>query len=537
MKSAPIESNEEERLEALRAFDILDTPFEPVFDDFTRIASQICSTPIALISLVDADRQWFKSAVGLDAPQTPRDISFCGHAIYGKDLFEVENALDDERFVDNPLVTGAPHIRFYAGQPLITSAGLGIGTLCVIDRVPHHLNESQKDTLKVLARLLVQQLETRIHLRREEELNRQLEAEIALRGKMFASASVAVLVLDGQGYIEKMSAGAARLLRRDIRTLDNKEHFSSICVPKSFLTYQSTELITAEELLKNALSHEELPTVGECRLQQDDGNTVSAHISLSVFVNELGELHNIFVFLSDLSERDALESVKHEFISVVSHELRTPLTSIRASLGLLEAGVLGDIPERATEVIKIASRNAQRLTELVNDILDAEKLMSGKMELHFVPIDLNALIRQTIEVNKGYAQTYQVTFEYVEDPALPAIIGDEGRVVQVLTNLLSNAAKFSSNGDRVDIRAISAGRVVRIEIQDYGTGIPVDFQDKIFGKFSQANNSSTRQRGGTGLGLSICQQLVQKMGGEIGFISQPNEGSVFWFSLPIGNQF
>ncbi|MES2408144.1 MAG: PAS domain S-box protein [Pseudomonadota bacterium] len=174
MKSAPIKNNEAARLAALRQYDILDTPTEAEFDDFTRLASQICGTPIALISLVDDKRQWFKSRHGIDVPETPRDISFCGHAIHEQEIFEIPNALEDERFRDNPLVTSDPNIRFYAGAPLRTSDGHGIGTLCVIDSVPHKLTEAQRDALTILSRLVIRRLELRDAINRESRLNEEL---------------------------------------------------------------------------------------------------------------------------------------------------------------------------------------------------------------------------------------------------------------------------------------------------------------------------------------------------------------------------
>ncbi len=178
---------EEQRLLALHRYNLLDTPPEAVFDDITRIASEVCGTPIALISIVDESRQWFKSKVGLDAAETPRDIAFCDHAIRGDLLFEVTDAAEDFRFKDNPLVTGDPNIRFYSGMPLTTDDGFNLGTLCVIDRKPRELTTAQKQCLSALARQLVLQLELRRSLADEQRTREELHSQYDERTRLEAA--------------------------------------------------------------------------------------------------------------------------------------------------------------------------------------------------------------------------------------------------------------------------------------------------------------------------------------------------------------
>lgn len=174
MIEAPLPRSEAERIKALLDYELLDTPPEPQFDDLTALASNICETPIALISLVDSNRQWFKSAVGLAAKETSRKIAFCSHAILQQRLFEIEDARQDERFADNPLVTGDPQIRFYAGAPLETATGHRLGTLCVIDRSPRALSSQQQEALRALARQAVALMELRRHIGQREHLLNEL---------------------------------------------------------------------------------------------------------------------------------------------------------------------------------------------------------------------------------------------------------------------------------------------------------------------------------------------------------------------------
>jgi PAS domain S-box-containing protein len=234
----------------------------------------------------------------------------------------------------------------------------------------------------------------------------------------------------------------------------------------------------------------------------------------------------------DITERRKVDRLKNEFVSTVSHELRTPLTSIRGALGLLSGGAAGAFPEKAAEMINIAYRNTDRLSRLINDILDIEKIESGKMQLNIKSHRLPPMLVQAIEANAGYAAQYGVEFVLRDDAPDVSINVDSDRLQQVLSNLLSNAAKFSPAGSRIDLWASRTGDTLRIGVTDRGSGIPDEFRDKIFQKFSQADASDTRQKGGTGLGLSISQAIVERMRGEIGFESGMGAGTTFWVDLP-----
>ncbi len=399
MKHVPLHPRESERLRVLRSLDILDTDQEQAYDDLARLAACVCDAPVALISLIDEQRQWFKSECGMAVEETPRDWAFCAHAILGQQLLVVEDASRDGRFRDNPFVTGAPYVRFYAGAPLVMEEGLAVGTLCVVGYESRSLSPEQADALQVLARQVVQQLE----------------------------------------------------LRR-----------------------------------------------------------------------RLGQLHR-------------LDRAKDEFIAMVSHEMQTPLTSVCGSLSLLRHGKAGRLDQDASQMVDLAHRNAERLRDIVQDILELTKLEAGGLQVERQVLDLQALVSRALELNRRQFDrgAHAVLQDGIDSEVW--IHGDEQCLLQVLGRLISNAAKFASDGDRVEVRLRTAEQTARIEITDHGPGISASDQTLLFGKFQQIGSGEHRKLPGTGLGLHICKRIVELHRGELGVESYPNERTTFHISLPLAN--
>ncbi|MCF6323118.1 MAG: PAS domain-containing sensor histidine kinase [Gammaproteobacteria bacterium] len=232
-----------------------------------------------------------------------------------------------------------------------------------------------------------------------------------------------------------------------------------------------------------------------------------------------------------LQEAEEASRFKSEFTSTVSHELRTPLTSIRGSLGLIASGVMGTLKPEIGRLIAIACNNTERLLFLINDILDISKIESGKMDFVMGPVDLKVVLLQSIEANQAYGEQYEVKYHLNDVVDGTTVYADTDRLMQVLNNLLSNAAKFSPKGVEVDINVIRKDEMIRIEVRDYGSGIPEQFKSRIFEKFSQADGSDTRQVGGTGLGLNISKAIVEQMSGVIGFNVPEGQGTIFYIDI------
>lgn len=237
-----------------------------------------------------------------------------------------------------------------------------------------------------------------------------------------------------------------------------------------------------------------------------------------------------FTLIEDISERKEIEQIKDEFISIVSHELRTPLTSIHGSLRLLNAGKFGSLGGKNQQPIGLAEKNTDRLVRLVNDILDLQRMDSGKTTIEKQPCDAAELIVTAAETMQELARQQEIVLEAA--PTSIPLVADPDCIIQTLTNLLSNAIKFSSAHSTVKIQAEERGDDILFQVSDRGRGIPPNKLKTIFERFQQVDASDARNKQGTGLGLAICHQIVELHRGKIWVESTPNEGSTFYFTLP-----
>ena len=780
-------TQEQRRLHALETLEIPSTP-DVRLDEICALVAEICDTPAAAISLVEADQIWFRSRKGIAAQRVRRQGSPCDETILGDEVFQIPDSRKDAHSGRGFIAVGDQNFRFYAGAPIRISDGQAIGVLCVLHPEPRHLNVMEANTLRTFAHQVGMHFELNLRIRnseREARTRQRVESALTVE-RNFVSAvldtvGALVVVLDTAGRIVRFNricetiSGFAltdvaghtlwdtlipeeeredeirtfehlrdgsfpfeyenRWRTRDGRVrriqwtatplLDSQKqaafliatgidvtlqrqaevtlresearyrqliegslgavfthdadgillslntygaenlgyraedmlgrpvsHFMTPASAAEFdqylvtlmeegeaqgtfellhrngeahvLAYRNrlmeeaqdepyalcfavdiTEKVRAEEQLSELTSQsnsildsvgdgifgtdlngvltvcnpagaemlgykpEEIATeilghnihklahhshpdgnaydLADCPILNSVRGTKTVRVASEVFwrkdgtsfpveyvacpIVKEGRPTGIVVAFTDTTERRALDRMKDEFVSTVSHELRTPLTSMRASLGLIASGALQSRPEKQRQMLDIAIGNTDRLVNLVNDILELERIGSGKAELQRGQVDAGSLMRRASELLSTPAAKAGIEFR-IDDPGV-TIWADADRIIQTLTNLISNAIKFSPNGGTITLRAAKVSlREARIEVQDQGRGIPVDKLESIFERFQQVDASDSRQMGGTGLGLAICRSIVTQHGGRIWAESQPGKGAKFLFTLP-----
>ncbi len=373
-----------------------------------------------------------------------------------------------------------------------------------------------KDELEATNRKLIDEIAERTRIEGE------LRDSYQFLERIMDCATNAIYVIDLGGRFVRLNHAASVLTGYEIEELIGQP-FSVLFTPNT--------LPPVQEQFMRAAVHGEAVRSQETEIVRKDG-----HICVISFsgapMREEGGISAVVGTAEDITERKKVERMKDEFISTVSHELRTPLTSIRGSLGLMRGDIGGELPEQAKQFTEIAYKNCDRLLNLINDLLDIQKLESGEMRFSFEICELPALVDHAVEINQAFADQYDVRLTVTQRLAAASANIDKERFIQVLTNLFSNAVKFSPAGQSVDISMRREEGNIHIAVSDRGPGIPGKFRSRVFQKFAQADASDAREKGGTGLGLAITKFLVEKMGGSIFFESSSENGTTFHVRIP-----
>jgi PAS domain S-box-containing protein len=354
--------------------------------------------------------------------------------------------------------------------------------------------------------------ELNVHLSRHKQL-------------ILNSAGEGIFGLNADGVATFVNPSAARMLGWSVDELVGRELHRIIHSEAGQVPLRHTECIVCSATLASA-------RVGlAAAFRHRGGNSIPVEYTAATIVGEDSGTSGVVVTFRDVSERLAIERMKGEFVSTVSHELRTPLTSIRGALGLLGSGLLGNVAAKGQRMLEIAVVNTDRLVRLINDILDLERIDSGKLELIRRSVSPNELMAEASDGVQSMAEQAGVTLAIQPVEALLSV--DRDRIVQVLTNLLSNAIKFSPPGTTVTLGGTVKDETLTFHVSDHGRGVPAEKLSSIFERFSQVDASDARDKGGSGLGLAICRSIVNAHGGRIWVESESGKGSVFQFTIPL----
>ena len=515
--------NETQRLQALHALNLLDTDPEERFERITRLATRVFDAPICMVSFVDAERQWFKSCVGLDVRETPRTVSFCAHAIQRAEALVVEDARADPRFKDNPLVTGEPQLRFYAGQPLVTFDGYRVGTLCVIDRKPRKFDDADRQALHDLAELVESELDRIAAERLRERAHKAQE-----RLHEFFSLSLDMLcIADFDGYFKKLNPAWSETLGYTLDELCERP-FVEFVHPKD----RDRTVSESGKLLEGGRT-----VAFENRYRCKDGSY--KHILWSAVADANAKL--IYAVARDISQFKQAENelrramryseeasrAKSRFLANMSHEFRTPLNSVIGFANVLLENNIAPAGSESHEYVERIRDNGAHLLELVNDVLDLSKIEAGRIDLELEKVDLAELVADVVGNFTPQARVKKLKLAVEVTEGLQPLFTDQQRLKQILINLVANAVKFTDDGG-VTVRIESkAGHPTCVVVVDTGIGIAEERLHEIFDAFKQLDSSDARQHMGTGLGLAISKSLAQRLGYRIEVESKPGSGTTF----------
>jgi len=541
---AGVSAWEERRLAALRRSGILDTGAEQNFDDLTALAAQICETPLALVSFVDAERLWFKSCFGADLHEFPRARSFCDEAIRQDGVFEVGDLTLDPRFADHVLVVEWG-FRFYASALIKSCSGAILGTLSVIDKRPRDLSAAQQSALVRLANQCGGQIALKTLLRdQEREIANRTQALRSTEARLTAfmqHAPITMSVKDLSGHYLMVNRAserfygksAADMLGRRISDIEKSSGADAI------VTLEADMLTAGTSLTREVCYQRE----GGKRWYRDikfpipdEGGTTVAIGGIGVEITQAKIAQGELVDAKEHAE--AANQAKSQFLANMSHELRTPLNAILGFSEILSRNAIGPLaPETVQAYAGDIHQSGRLLLNIINDILDLSKIEAGRMELREAPCDLGDLTRGALNLvaNAAHAKSLKLVNAVPGD--LPMIQADERALTQILLNLVNNAVKFTLPGGeiRVDAARVNhgeAGDGVALAVSDTGIGIASEDIPLVFSAFGQVQDAFVRGHEGAGLGLPIARALAEAQGGRLDLHSRLGIGTRVTLWLP-----
>lgn len=512
MTTAFLPPDEARRLKVLLDLNLLDSPPDERFDRITRLAARLFDVPTALVSLIDAERQWFKSRVGMTASETPRSESFCAHAILQDDVLVVRDACEDERFADYPAVTGDCPVRFYAGSPIDMGDGVRIGTLCIVDSKPREFGEEERRMLRDLAGIVANEVAAGALKGAVERERRSAQAVRALLDHL----PEGVLLIDESGAIVSCNPAAERMFGAGCAVLGGQDASALIGIDPAPLE-----------------RHEGLA-------RRADGSRFDAELSIVPMTLD-GRAH-LVVSVRDVAwhraEQERVRAAnerRHNYFRTASHELRTPMASI---LGFSELLLKREFdPATGRELIDIIHRQATRLIGLVNQMLDLARIDSGgSAQLHPAPLDLADIADK---VRFGLADGGQARRLLVRGgEGLPPLVADPVRVQQALANIVDNALLYSAPDSPVEIALASQARDgrpgVAATVSDHGVGMTEEQRRHVYDAFWRAG--ALADVPGNGLGMTIVREIADVHGGVVSIASQPGDGTQVTLWLPQGGE-
>jgi signal transduction histidine kinase len=572
---ATVPPNESERLAALNRYQILDTPPDGAFDRIASIAAAIFDVPIALVSLVDRDRIWFKAGHGLGIPQVDRDPGLCASVILKDDAYVVNDARFDPRTLGNPLVAGELGLRFYAAAPLHTQDGHNLGTLCVMDFQPRQITQGQIRILEDLAATVVNEMELRLAAREVVQAGQRLELLNELmhiatstldRGEAFSRIEEQMKqLMDYDRFSFALRPPGLDYLEMHAVAPESQKTFSQ-GAPPSLDTPMGEAILTGRPFIRRSPKDFTYPI--EFEMHQAGGYNSAMFVPLKSKGRVVGSLNlgsnrednfsekeleiaqriaehmsvvveNAVLYEESRQSEEALRRLnkqleeanrhKSEFLANLSHELRTPLNAILGASELLGDELFGTLNGKQAEYIVDIHDAGEHLLSLINDVLDLSKVEAGKLELEPSFIRLHPLMESSATIVRERAASKSLKFHLVPPAEDIVFYADERKVKQIIYNLLSNAVKFTPEGGRVVFNAHQDGDEVVFVVEDTGPGVAKEWKERVFEDFFQAPGNQE----GTGLGLAVSKRLVELHGGRIWLESESSQGSLFLFTIPI----